>query len=271
MIMEYVDFTDKLDKKICEGEDFYVQLLQTVIDNPNRYTGIFRISNVKTKLIQNVTQSNEIKFGDFMEDTVTEYLGLLGYQNLPKNLGADENGDVLNTDQLFMDDQDVLYLVEQKIRDDHDSTKKRGQFDNFMKKVKLLRKKYSENKMIASMWFIDDGLKKNKNFYTGQMDDAEEPNTELKLFYGGELFSGLITAEDAWTEITDYLKRNKADRAGEVLSIPDFDTSEEIFNALKKISHTHKNKLLSVKPEYKQLRKELFPDNINLKRLGWIR
>lgn len=40
----------------------------TVVKNPNRYTGIFRLSNAKTKLIQNVTQSREIKFGDFMEE-----------------------------------------------------------------------------------------------------------------------------------------------------------------------------------------------------------
>jgi len=74
MYLSYEEFIKKLDKKIIAGEDFYVQLLQTVIDNPNRYTGIFRISSVKTKLIQNVTQSNEIKFGDFMEEIVTDYI-----------------------------------------------------------------------------------------------------------------------------------------------------------------------------------------------------
>ncbi|NLZ33353.1 MAG: restriction endonuclease, partial [Clostridiales bacterium] len=116
MFLSYEYFKKKLEDKIVSGEDFYVQLLQTVIDNPNRYTGIFRVTNAKTKLVQNVTQSHEIKFGDFMEDIVTDYIALLGYTNLQKNIGADDNGDVLNTDQLFLDKSNNLYLVEQKIR-----------------------------------------------------------------------------------------------------------------------------------------------------------
>ena len=96
MIITYDHFMERLNKKIKSGDDFYLELLKTVIDNPSRYCGLFRLSNAKTKLIQNVTQSKEIKFGDFMEDIVTEYLGLIGYENCAKDLGVDENGDRLN-------------------------------------------------------------------------------------------------------------------------------------------------------------------------------
>ena len=123
MILSYASFMDKLNKKIKSGDDFYLELLETVIDNPSRYCGLFRLSNAKTKLIQNVTQSKEIKFGDFMEDIVTDYLSLIGYENKTKDLGFDENGDRLNADQVFSKGN-TIYLVEQKIRDDHDSTKK---------------------------------------------------------------------------------------------------------------------------------------------------
>lgn len=139
MIVTYEQFQERLNAKIKSGDDFYIELLKTVIDNPSRYCGLFRLSNAKTKLIQNVTQSKEIKFGDFMEDIATEYIELLGYTLHEKNLGADENGDKLNADQVFSNEQSI-FLVEQKIRDDHDSTKKRGQYSNFKKKVDLIRK-----------------------------------------------------------------------------------------------------------------------------------
>lgn len=153
-MIDYADFVSRLNAKVKSDEDFYVELLKTVIKSPHRYTGIFRLTNAKTKLIQNVTQSREIKFGDFMEEIVTEYIALMGYHNLDKNIGNDDAGNTLSADQVF-EKGNGIYLIEQKIRDDHDSTKKRGQFENFRKKYTLLKSKYPHRKIIASMWFID--------------------------------------------------------------------------------------------------------------------
>lgn len=164
MILTYEFFVEKLNEKIKSDADFCYELLKNVIDNPHRYTGIFRLSNAKTKLIQNVTQSREIKFGDFMEDIVTIYIEKMGYNNLNKRIGTDENGDSLNADQVFLGG-DTVYLIEQKIRDDHDSTKKRGQYANFKKKFSLLERLYPGNKINATMWFIDGSLVKNKKLF----------------------------------------------------------------------------------------------------------
>ena len=106
-------FIEILSHHISNSDDFLDDLLKTVITNPNRYCGIFRLSDAKTKLIQNVTQSKEIKFGDFMEDIITEYLGLAGYQNMPKNIGKNKERDELNVDQLFVLGK-TLFLIEQK-------------------------------------------------------------------------------------------------------------------------------------------------------------
>ena len=59
-MIDYADFVSRLNAKVKSDEDFYVELLKTVIKSPHRYTGIFRLTNAKTKLIQNVTQSREI-------------------------------------------------------------------------------------------------------------------------------------------------------------------------------------------------------------------
>ena len=65
--MQYSDFKNMLKTEVF-GQDLNYQILKTVIENPQRYIGIFRVTSAKTKLIQNITQRCEIKFGDFIED-----------------------------------------------------------------------------------------------------------------------------------------------------------------------------------------------------------
>lgn len=50
MIMSYEEFKKKLDEAIKSDDDLYYELLVTVIKNPKRYTGIFRLTNAKMKL-----------------------------------------------------------------------------------------------------------------------------------------------------------------------------------------------------------------------------
>lgn len=265
MILEYNQFKNFLDKKIKSGEDFYLELLETVIKYPSRYCGLFRLSNAKTKLIQNVTQSKEIKFGDFMEDISTEYIKLIGYENLHKDLGEDENGDRLNCDQLFRKGT-TIYFVEQKVRDDHDSTKKRGQYENFCKKVKLIKKKFSSYHIIAIMWFIDDNFEKNKNYYAEQIKTTKFENTELHLYYGGEFFCSLNNGKLVWDEIIEYLTRIRMANSSDIFTIPDFGTNDEIYKALLKLPHKYWEKLISNDTKYELLRKELFSNGDNIEK-----
>lgn len=267
--MKYSNFKTKLANKAKMGSELYYDLLVTIIKNPDRYIGIFRLSNIKNKLVQNVTQSLEIKFGDFMEDIVTEYIDEMGYINLDKNIGTDEEGNYLSADQIFLDNENNIYLIEQKIRDDHDSTKKRGQFDNFEKKIECIRIEYPNKQLSASMWFIDNSLKKNKKYYNDRVKEAGLSKI-THIYYGEELFENLFKRIDIWDEMLEYLKRNKRERGNDILVIPDFDTSDEILEALRRLKDEEPKllkKLLSDKPKYEQLRAELFPNGINLKRI----
>ena len=263
--MNYQRFKELLNTNISIGAPFYEKLLTNIVKNPQRYSGLFRNSNFKTKLLQNVTQSQEIKFGDFFEALVTEYLGELGYFNQQKNLGRDQNGDSLNADQLFKN-QSTLNFVEQKIRDDHDSTKKRGQFSNFIKKVDLLTSQNPTMLIKASMWFVDDSLQKNKNYYFEEMAKISYKNVQTNLYYGKDFFESLINGQSAWKEITAHLTRMRVEASSETLFIPDFDTSDEGYDALKKLSQTYINKLLSNDDKYSLLRSEMFPTGKNLNR-----
>ncbi|WP_139452053.1 HpyAIV family type II restriction enzyme [Campylobacter armoricus] len=266
--MNYQNFKNKLDVRIF-GEDLNYEILLTVLNNPKRYIGLFRITNAKTKLIQNITQSCEIKFGDFIEEILNEYIIEMGYEVLNKNIGVDDKNNKLNADQVFKDN-DNIYLIEQKIRDDHDSTKKRGQYANLIKKIKTLKQKFPNYHIVACMWFSDDSLKKNKKFYEEQICNNTDEKVNIFIFYGKELFINLFQRIDIYNELISHLKKNKEERSKDILSVPNFDTSEEIKIALLKTKENYPKlikKLLSSKEEFVELRKELFPTGKNLEGL----
>lgn len=268
MIKPYEEFSNILRKRVGNfGDDFIYNLLINIINNPTRYTGVFRLTNAKTKIIQNVTQSQEIKFGDFMEEIITQYIEHMGYTNLLKNIGNDEDGFPLSADQVFQRD-DVIYLIEQKIRDDHDSTKKRGQFLNFKKKVNCLKEKYPGKQIIAVMWFVDESLVKNRRYYQEQMLNDMPKDVVAEIKYGSALFIEVFNRPEVWEEIYAYLLRNKIERSQDVLQIPDFDTSNEIYAALCKLKANEPRlykKLMSYDNRYRELRSELFPTGKNLR------
>ena len=84
-IIEYDEFVEELKKTVYKNAK--ADLINKVASNPDRYIGIFRPTTPELKLIQNITQSHEISFGDFVEDIITEYLGKY-YKNLEKNIRA---------------------------------------------------------------------------------------------------------------------------------------------------------------------------------------
>lgn len=261
--MDYEKFKKYKSTRLIEGEAFYDKLINNIIEFPERYVGIYRSSNAKTKLIQNVTQSNEIKFGDFLEEIVTEYISILGYDNLDKQIGKTRNNRKLLVDQLFLDNRnDILYIVEQKIRDDHDSTKKEGQVNNFIQKLTLLEEKYPTTKIVGVMWFVDGTLYKNKNFYIKEIQKIKNEHTkvDVHLCYEDEFFTNVLKKERAWAEIKSYLVKVSFEHGDDVISIPDFNSSAEILNAMNRLTKGQKEKLLSNEPLYKKIRCEFFND-----------
>ena len=263
MIISYEEFCSILGEKIRDGDDFYVSLLENVIDHPTRYCGLFRLSNARTKLLQNVTQSREIKFGDIVEELTTLYIERLGYLNFNKHLGKDCNGDDLNADQYFTDGN-LIFLAEMKIRDDHDSTKKRGQYDNFRKKINLVCSRHPDKYIDASMWFVDPGLTKNRAWYLEQIGNEHFPNTSIHLYYGGDFFHSLKGGTAAWEDLESLFREYRLQHVDSDVEIPDFASSPEIYNALLKISKKRWDRLNSASPEMIQLRDELFANGDNL-------
>ncbi len=269
-------FIAELQRTIGDHSDNGM-MLEGIIKNRHRYCGIFRTTTFKEKIVQHNSQSREIKFGYFLENIFTEYLERSPrYHNESKHLGRDVDGDILEADQVFFDDDGVVYLIEQKVRDDHDSTKKRGQVANFIKKIASLGYVYPDTPLRAAMWFIDPAERKNHRYYANYLADLEdEIDAEMGVYYGGTLFTNFIDYPEAWEEMCEGLREYRRLRlSAPVAEIPDFDHDKDIYKQLVRISELSPRVFRSmvgaaffdVKNDYVELVNEIFPERSNLRR-----
>lgn len=236
--MDFYEFCQILNKHIFKGEK--KDLLRKIAEYPERFIGLFRPTKPQAKILQNLLQSHEIRMGDALEEIIEKILEYSGYENLPKNLTT-EKGENLSLDQYFRKNN-VFYFVEQKVRDDHDSSKKRGQILNFKLKLNTLYKKH-QNKLIGIIYFIDPDFSKNKNYYQKEIEILKSSyDIEIYLFYGCEFFR-FIEKEEIWNDIIDWLKEWKSNlpESAEV----DFDASpKESFDEIKDLDLRYWKKIL---------------------------
>jgi len=266
MILAYEDFKRILNRRLFDGSR--ASLLKSIAETPDRFIGLFRPTKPKTKLIQNLTQSHEIKFGDALEEIFTQYFQLTGYSLLPKRI-ITANQDALNIDQLFSLNN-IVFMIEQKVRDDHDSTKKRGQFQNFENKYYEVLRSYPNKIVKPIMWFVDGSLVKNKNYYVDEMRRMNmDYDCFAKLCYGAELFDEQIINHiniEIWNETLLHLREWKN-------SLPDmpeinFDiNSAAVFDEIKDLSPSIFRKLFANEEIKAQILPILFPNGETLSRL----
>jgi len=236
--MNYEKFCAILNKHIFENEK--KELLQRIADKPERFIGLFRPTKPGAKILQHLLQSHEIRMGDALEELIDEFLREFGFTPLEKNI-IGKNGEPLTLDQHFAKGK-VIYFVEQKVRDDHDSTKKRGQVANFEAKLEVLYDRYKDN-LVAIIYFIDPDLIKNKNYYIQEIQRLSSfYGIKIHLFYGKELFEFLEHSE-IWDQILLWLKKWK-DSLPEIPDI-NFDRNpRESFEEIKDLDLRYWRKLL---------------------------
>jgi hypothetical protein len=230
-ILEYDYIKSVFNKKIFENSR--KDLIEKLSKYPSRYIGLFRPTKPFTKIIQNITQSHEIKFGDAFEILIRLCFEESGYNSLNRTLKL-KNGDTVNFDQLFSKDNSIVF-IEQKLRDDHDSTKKRGQIENFEKKLNYLIEMGYDN-IRSYIYFIDDSLNKNQKYYLEQIEKLRDfYNVHIELCYGNQLFEQENILHLWEHEIIDFLRtwRNDLPDLPEI----NFDlTYTETFEEIKDLS-----------------------------------
>jgi len=239
--MNYNKFCTILNKHIFEGEK--KELLRKLADRPERFVGLFRPTKPRAKILQYLLQSQEIRFGNAMEELISEFLKDWGFTVLPKIIVPDPANPrkKLYIDQYFTDGE-TYYFIEQKVRDDYDSTKNREQISNFEAKLEYLYKKHGQN-LVGIMYFIDPDLMKNKNYYTEELDKMTDIyGVDLHLLYGKELFE-FFDKLDVWNDLLSWLTRWK-DSLPELPEINFDNNPQDSFNEIKDLEIESWRKIL---------------------------
>jgi len=260
--MNYQKFCAILNKHIFEGEK--KELLRKIAEAPERFIGLFRPTKPGAKILQYLLQSHEIRMGDAFEEVIKEILKDMGFKILDETI-INESGEILFLDQYFTDGE-KYYFIEQKVRDDHDSTKKRGQISNFETKLEILHKKHGSN-LIGIMYFIDPELYKNKAYYSQELKKFEKfYGVTLYLFYGKELFN-YFKKPHIWEDLLLWLKewKNTLPELPEI----NFDiTPEKNFNEIKDLELRTWRKILENDNLWEEgIMKVIFKEGITLKML----
>lgn len=148
---EYLDIIkDNIEVDI---NDFWTEILAKA--DINRLISPFQLFDFRTKLFQFYTTSIGVKLGNVLEKIVKLYLEKHGAIFFDRKEAVEGH----DCDQIFSY-KDKIVLIEQKIRDDHDSSKKQGQVENYEYKRTVLKTKYSN--VFCVFWFVDNSFAKIK-------------------------------------------------------------------------------------------------------------
>lgn len=159
-----------------------IDILDQIVSNDfNRVTSTFSFVPLQEKIKQYYYTALPIQFGMSLEKVVRHMMEKRGASFLPKRI---EN---LDFDQLFLKNN-VLYLIEQKVKDDHDSSKKRGQVENYLRKKQKVAELYPEYPLKAGFWFLDDAFHKNRKYYKEQLGEELLYGAEINDFLGDDSF-----------------------------------------------------------------------------------
>lgn len=203
--MEQNEF-DNLIKKI-DPTNMIPYIIDKMITKPKLLTGFKKINTFSLRMYASFGQANNIKYGTVLENYFNKYLEEMGWKMLERDYTlTDEEKQRYQNDSnrvnvdLVAKHEDTIIFIEQKILDNHDSTKKTGQLRNFQEKATVIQRTYPSYDIYGFEWFIDDTQVKNgSNWQTHNEEfEIEHPEYKNKLFvvYG----TGL---EDKLSEITD--------------------------------------------------------------------
>ena len=241
-------------------------LIEKIASEPNRYVGLFRPTKPKAKLLQNLLQSHEIRFGDAFEQILDAYLIEGGYGLLPKSLGDGRKRKRLELDLHFRREHTVFFL-EIKVRDDHDSSKKTGQMDNFEKKLDFCAEMHGEKHLQGGVYFVDPELEKNRTYYEERINClSKQYGVCLRLWYGQDFFTHLFPGQNLWGEIRAHLTKWRES----LPEIPEINMDKDAassFDELKDVKPGHFRKVFENPQLCSEILPILFPEGKTLRLL----
>lgn len=171
--------------------------------NSNRIHGVFRPIRDDEEdilMLNSLYKSRTIRFGGALEEIIREILVEIGYIPLNRKIKL-SNGRAIEIDGLF-EKCDKIIILEIKLRDDHDTNKRRGDINDFFHKIDIIKDLYDKH-VIAIKYFIDPDFTKNRLYYLSKIDEYKTTDVDTYLLYGKELFEHLKIL-NVWDDINSW-------------------------------------------------------------------
>ena len=239
------------------------KLINTLATNPKRFISPFSPIKSEEEIRTFLGHSSKIKVGNAYEIILKMLFESIGCELIEKKFSVNNKTKII--DQLFKH-YDSFIFIEQKMNDDHDSTKKEAIIKDFEEKIKHLIEKYGLN-IRAYLYFVTDAVK-NKNYYSAEIIKLREKyQIDISVLYGKELFVKENKVE-LWKLIDNFNKQRQKTK----INI-DFE-GENYFLAIKDININIWLKILNNEEIVKEVLPLIFPSKevdgvLNLLRLDF--
>ena len=228
---------DKIKKyvNILNGKYSCVDLFEKIAKSPETFYTKFTQFSILEKINAATLQSRQIRFGNSIQKCYEEIFNDFGYLSLNKNL-ISPSGEKLEADILLEKDNNI-FLIEMKIADNHDADKKRS--SNFENKLKALLKLHKNENIYATIFFVKnlDKNNKNKTHYQNNINYLRSTlNVNVCLSYEKDIFD-FLNIQNGQAYIDKSL--SMFDQTKEACFCLDFDvnyqeTASQILNAFGK-------------------------------------
>lgn len=194
--------------------------------NLKRIISPYQALPLREKIVQTILTRINISFGNYAEEIAKKTIAAFGGEIL-EGKSSDKVADCL-----FIY-KGKTYLIEQKVRDDHDTSKRVGQATDFIEKKKIFRP------YASACWFIDNNFRKNKKYYSTLFAD--------EMYYGDEINKFMYEIfGDIGNDFFSYYRRHIEEMRRELSS---FNLTFTKPVRLEKISPAHLETLIEYCPK----------------------
>lgn len=137
-------------------------------------------------------------------------------------------------------------------------------FNKLINEVNECKNTSLVNNIEGILYFIDSNYKKNKKYYLNRIDEMNNNDITIRLFYEEEFFNILKDGKKALEEYIDNFRSYLQIKKEMTSILLDFDNSELMYKALLNLPDKYFKLLISNNKLYDELRKELFDNFFNL-------
>ena len=185
-------------------------MLELFFNKRNELSSPIQANSTHDTLFYSVTNSRQISHGTRSEAAIDNIVSSrLGFEVLDNTVWYAKKGEEKpkkrKADHIWRVKEGVIYVVEQKLKDNHDNTKKDGQTDDFNAKVKAVREEHPDERVIGVFWFVEDSEKPSEHTLKVKLEE------DCVVRYGAGIFSEVEYGQETFGDVLKWFDDNRHD------------------------------------------------------------